>query len=480
MGLSNLTTRLNVTAVSIVLLFMLFLSIYQQWMAFEERKTSRVVVMDNYTAYLERTLPALVLLELEERDVAETAVEEQVLQVNGKLQPALNAVYIPPNFERYGVYSVRLQRVVAMGPELDKSLLLNADSRVFGDMFTHRKSTVGTQSKSVIGYGAEMMYFVRPIQYKDEIIGYIFVCDNLDKMKKIMFQNYEKTLLGGSVALAIVIMLFQEIFIRLKKELALFAEAIVEGRGKKFQSKIKELNPLLQYITEQTDRMARLDRLNIIGEMAASIGHEVRNPLTTVRGFLQYIGNKPEYEKYKSHFWLMIEELDRANGIITEFLSLAKNKVMDFKECHLNAIIREVTPLLEADTMRHKCELVLDLRDIPPLILDANSIRQLILNIVRNGIEAMPQGGKLTISTCNCDSAVKLIFCDEGIGIPPEIMDKLGTPFFTTKDNGVGLGLAVCHRIIHRHNAKLLIESQQGSGSVFTIIFTQLVKLGEE
>ena len=281
------------------------------------------------------------------------------------------------------------------------------------------------------------------------------------------------------MALAVVIMLFQEIFIRLKKELALFAEAIVEGRGKKFQSRIAELNPLLQYITEQTDRMAGLDRLNLTGEMAASIGHEVRNPLTTVRGFLQYIGNKPEYEKHKSHFWLMIEELDRANGIITEFFSLEKNKAMDFKECHLNAIIREVTPLLEADVLRHNCQLVLELQDIPVLILDANSIRQLILNIVRNGIEAMPQGGKLTISTYHCGSVVKLIFSDEGIGIVPEVMDKLGTPFFTTKDNGVGLGLAVCHRIVHRHSAKMIIESWQGKGSVFTIVFAQPVKLGE-
>lgn len=476
---SNLTTRMNVKAVSIVLAFMLFLSIYQQWMVFEERKSSRVGVMDNYTAYLERTLPLHVLANLETKSIAKTPTEELVLRINSNLQPILNKAYRPSDFERYGVYSVQLQRIVAMGPEIDRSLLLNADSKVFGDMFTHRMTTAGTQRDSVMCYGAEMLYLVRPIQYQDEIIGYIFVCDNLNKIQKNMFDSYEKTLLGGILALLVVIMLFQEIFIRLKKELALFAEAIVEGRSKNFQSKIVELNPILQYITEQTDRMARLDRLNVIGEMAASIGHEVRNPLTTVRGFLQYIGNRSEYEKYKSHFLLMIEELDRANGIITEFLSLAKNKVMDFKECQLNAIIREVTPLLEADALRHKCQLILDLQDIPSLILDSNSIRQLILNIVRNGIEAMPQGGKLTVSTYCCGPTVKLVFGDEGIGIPPDIMDKLGTPFFTTKDNGVGLGLAVCHRIIHRHNAKLLIESQQGSGSVFTIIFTQLVKLGE-
>lgn len=479
MGLSNLTTRLNIKAVVVILAFVLFFSAYQQWLALEERKTSRVVVMDNYTAYLERTLPVQVLAESEEQDADKKVVEEQVLEFNDKLQPTLHTAYIPSNFERYGVYSTRLKRVVAMGPELDKSLLLNADSKVFGDMFQSNVPKFGEQKNSVLWYGAQILYFVRPIRYQDEVIGYIFVCENLDKMKASILRNYEKTLLGGLVAVVVVIMIFQEIFIRLKKELTLFADAIVEGKGKRFQSKIAELNPVLRYISEQTDCMARLDRLNIIGEMAASIGHEVRNPLTTVRGFLQFIGNKKEFEKYQSHFLLMMDELDRANSIISEFLSLAKNKAMNFKECSLNTIIREVNPLLEADALRHNCQVVLDLQDIPLLILDVSSMRQLILNIVRNAIEAMPQGGKVTISTYSCGPVVKLVFCDEGMGIGPEIIDKLGTPFFTTKDNGVGLGLAVCYRIIQRHNAKLVIESPEQGGSMFTVVFTQQIKWSE-
>ena len=479
MGLSNLTTRLNIKAVVVILAFVLFFSTYQQWVAFEERKIARVAVMDNYTSYLERTLPVRVLAEAEEQDAFKRSTEEQVLEFNDKLQPTLHNVYIPSGFERYGVYSSRLKRVVAMGPKLDKSLLLTADSTVFGDMFQSNTPKYGQQNNSVLWYGAQILYFVRPIHYQDEVIGYIFVCDNLDKMKEGLWRNNQKTLVGGLVAVVVVIMIFQEIFIRLKKELALFADAIVEGRGKKFQSKIAELNPVLHYISEQTDSIARLDRLNVIGEMAASIGHEVRNPLTTVRGFLQFIGNKKEFEKYQSHFLLMMDELDRANSIITEFLSLAKNKAMNFKECNLNTIIREVNPLLEADALRHNCQVVLNLQDIPSLIVDVSSMRQLILNIVRNAIEAMPQGGTVTISTYSSGAVVKLVFCDEGMGIGSEIIDKLGTPFFTTKDNGVGLGLAVCYRIIQRHNAKLVIESPEQGGAMFTVAFTQAIKWRE-
>ena len=474
MKISNLTTRLNIKAVAIVLVFMLFFSIYHQWAAYDEKLANSAQFMEKYTAYLASTLPIQFLSEAaEHQGIAEQSPQEQVMQLTSKLQPAMNNVYIPSSAAKFGVYSTRLQRIVAIGPNPDKSLLAIDDPQEFGDMFKKDTATLGQQDNSILWYGAQILYFIRPIQYQGEIIGYIFICNNMDKVKADMLGAYKKTLLGGSVALIVVIMLFQEIFIRLKKELTLFADAIVEGRGKEFQSDIAELNPLLQYISEQTDRMARLDRLNTIGEMAASIGHEVRNPLTTVRGFLQYIGNKQNFEGYKSHFLLMIEELDRANAIISDFLSLAKNKAMNFKESQLNTIIKEVTPLLEADALRYNCQLELDLQEIPLLRLDENSLRQLILNIVRNGIEAMPQGGKLTISTSSFASTVLLTFRDQGSGIPTELIDKLGTPFFTTKDNGVGLGLAVCYRIVERHNATMMIENLPEGGAKFTITFKQ-------
>ncbi|SDF07593.1 Adaptive-response sensory-kinase SasA [Sporomusa acidovorans DSM 3132] len=400
--------------------------------------------------------------------------------LNEQLQPVLNNIFIPTYVVKFGIYSTKLQRIVAIGPEMDKSLLALDDPGLFGNLFQADTVTVGRQEHSVLWYGAQILYFVRPIRCEGEIVGYIFACDNLDKVKADILRTYEKTMLGSVIALIIAIILFQEIFIRFKRELSLFADAIVDGHGKKFHSKITELNPILQYISEQTERMARLDRLNIIGEMAASIGHEVRNPLTTVRGFLQYIGNKQAFETYKSHFLLMIDELDRANGIITDFLSLAKNKVMDFKESDLNTVIREVAPLLEADVLRYNCQLELDLKDVPALMLDVGSLRQVILNIVRNGIEAMPQGGMIKICTYSDAPRVFLTFTDEGTGIPSEIIDKLGTPFFTTKETGTGLGLAVCYRIIQRHNARMVAENVPGGGARFTITFSQAAQPDNE
>lgn len=207
---------------------------------------------------------------------------------------------------------------------------------------------------------------------------------------------------------------------------------------------------------ENQAQLARLDRLDLIGKMAASIGHEVRNPLTSVRGFLQVFQGKREYTGHREHFSLMIEELDRANLIITEFLSLAKNKRVELAPRNLGRIIRQLVPLMQADALREGKQLVLDFNDIPTLRLDEGEIKQYTLNLFRNALEAVPPGGLITISAdCEVGRAAWLKVSDTGPGIPPEIYAELGTPFLTTKEKGTGLGLSVCYRIAEHHNAKM-------------------------
>lgn len=218
------------------------------------------------------------------------------------------------------------------------------------------------------------------------------------------------------------------------------------------------------------EKLHRLDRLNLIGEMAASIGHEVRNPLTTTRGYLQFFGRKEVFAPYKESFRLMIEELDRANSIITEFLSLAKNKKVDIRLANLNGTILALKPMLEADAIRSGHELVFDLGDTPDILMDDSEVRQLVINLVRNGLEAMTKGGRLTIGTAARGGEVLLAINDSGPGIPPQAMGKLGTPFFTTKEKGTGLGLAVSYRIADRHKATLSFDSSP-EGTTVTVRF---------
>ncbi len=226
-------------------------------------------------------------------------------------------------------------------------------------------------------------------------------------------------------------------------------------------------------ITEQQrleKEMARLDRLNLVGEMAASIGHEIRNPMTAVRGFLQMLKDRENYKKDFAYFNIMIEELDRANEIISEYLNMARDKNVDLQPKSLDSIVRSLYPMIQADANYQEKNVELDLGNPTTSLIDESEIRQMILNLARNGLEAMSPGGVLTIGTAFEGDEIVLFVQDEGYGIDPNIMEKLGTPFITTKEKGTGLGLAVCYSIAARHHAKIGIKTG-ANGTTFSVYF---------
>jgi signal transduction histidine kinase len=232
------------------------------------------------------------------------------------------------------------------------------------------------------------------------------------------------------------------------------------------------LERLVRERTETILRMereiSRLSRLDLLGELAGSIGHEVRNPLTTVRGYLQLL--QQNHKDYKHVYKTMIEEIDRANAIITKFLSVSKGSQQDFCENHLNNIIQTLFPLMEAKALMDDKTIKTDLGEIPSLYLDASQINQLILNLVNNGMDATPAGGTVTIRTYREQDDVILSVADEGSGIPPAYWGNIGKPFFTTKESGTGLGLSVCYTIARKHGARIDFTSSS-NGTVFYVRF---------
>ena len=223
------------------------------------------------------------------------------------------------------------------------------------------------------------------------------------------------------------------------------------------------------------DYLSRLEAMNLVGEMAASIGHEIRNPMTSVRGFLQILQGKEECNRYQDYFSLMIDELDRANTIISDYLSLARNKPVEKKAQNLNTVLKKMVPLIQADASEKNMRINLMYNVVPELYLDDKEMRQLILNLVRNGLEAMSPGGELNICTGLDKDEVILAVRDQGQGIEKEVLGKLGTPFYTTKSNGTGLGLAVCNSIAERHNATINIQTGS-AGTTFEVRFRDTVK----
>lgn len=216
--------------------------------------------------------------------------------------------------------------------------------------------------------------------------------------------------------------------------------------------------------------IAQLDKLNTIVEIASVISHEVRNPMTTVKGFLQLLYDKMTDPVTKEYFEIMIEEMDRVNSILQEFNTIGKNKESIKSKLSLKTITKSLSPLLEADAVFQGKTIKFDLRETPDIYVDGNEIRQLILNLTRNALESMEQNGSVTLKTYSKDGKVILSVKDQGAGIKPEDIEKLGTPFFSTKECGTGLGLFVCYEIAQRHEAKIEVDTSE-KGTTFSVVF---------
>ncbi|WP_411348913.1 ATP-binding protein [Paenibacillus sp. WLX2291] len=219
------------------------------------------------------------------------------------------------------------------------------------------------------------------------------------------------------------------------------------------------------------NELSHVEQLSLVGKMAASITHEIRNPMAVVRGFLQLMHEKSP-SSLDHYYMIVLDELDRANSIINDFLSLAQNRIVEKEPFSLHAIIEELLPLLWADAnLRGQTITFIPGQDIPLLELNSKEIKQLVLNLARNGMEAMEDKGELTIETEVTDAEVIMHIRDTGPGIAPDKMDKLFEPFYTTKTKGTGLGLSLCLSIVERHNGRITVYSAEGRGTTFSVIF---------
>ncbi|AET66022.1 signal transduction histidine kinase [Desulfosporosinus orientis DSM 765] len=271
-----------------------------------------------------------------------------------------------------------------------------------------------------------------------------------------------------------------EYFVNMKRELIELREyktklqEMVDKKSQELKKEIEKRMEIERKLSTLECEVTKLERLNLIGQLAAGLGHEVRNPMTTIKGFLQMLQDKEDLHTYKNYFDLMIDELDRTNAIITDFLSLAKNKPKEIQRQSLNNLLENLYTLLQADAYSQGKKCIFEPGEIPDIDIDVNEITQLVLNLARNGLEAMSQDGCLIIRTFMEGSNIILSVQDEGKGIDTEHLTKLGTPFFTTKENGTGLGLPLCYSIADRHNAQIEVESGP-NGTTFYVLFPKTV-----
>ena len=238
----------------------------------------------------------------------------------------------------------------------------------------------------------------------------------------------------------------------------------------------EKLSRQSERISDMEGQLRKCERLSTIGELAAVLAHEVRNPLGSIQGTAEILKDdfQPGERKYE-FLEIMVKESKRLNKVVEDFLRLARPQPILMGSCDLAEELNNVLSLLSAEAKKRNIVLELRLDPIPAIAGDPEKLRQAFLNIVLNGLQASPEGGVVTISMVRDTSGpagtpwVELVFADTGPGIPDEMRERIFEPFYTTKEGGTGLGLIITRKIIEGHGGSVTVESAPGQGTAFHI-----------
>jgi signal transduction histidine kinase/putative methionine-R-sulfoxide reductase with GAF domain len=239
----------------------------------------------------------------------------------------------------------------------------------------------------------------------------------------------------------------------------------------------ESLENALRVVRATQDRLVQSEKLMALGEMAAKIAHEVKNPLTAIGGFARRIvsprpaGSAHPVERYAR---IILKETERLERIVNETLYFSREMAPSFRRVDLNAEVRDALAMFREDLDEFRITPVTDLcPDLPPISADPDQIRQVLWNLVSNAIQAMEGGGTLTVATREATVeegiGVALEVSDTGGGIPHDVVHNIFNPFFTTKSKGTGLGLPIVHAIVEKHGGSIHLDNREGKGVTFSI-----------
>ena len=236
-----------------------------------------------------------------------------------------------------------------------------------------------------------------------------------------------------------------------------------------FQGTISEIAEQKQKLESELERQ---ERLKSVGILAAGMAHEIKNPITAIKTFAEYLPKKYDDPEFREKFAKIIhEETERISRIVKDLLLFSKPSEPNRQTCDLHQIIKDVTDLLSSDILKSKIILQMDLdSSAGECHVDSAQIKQAFLNVLMNAIDAMPTGGTLTVTTSlTSDLCLLISISDTGCGIPKDKIEHIFDPFYTSKEQGTGLGLAITHSIIEKNGGKIKAESEIGIGTTFTI-----------
>lgn len=217
------------------------------------------------------------------------------------------------------------------------------------------------------------------------------------------------------------------------------------------------------------------EKLRVISELTSVFAHEIRNPMQVTRGFLQLL-NQPDLPKEKKNYIkISIEELDRANEIIDDFLAFGKPSINNIEKVEVGYQIERVVNIIRSYTINRNVEIKTDILSSCFINANPQKLNQSLINILKNAVESMPNGGTVWVScTSTSDEYIQIIIKDQGIGMTKKQIDRLGSPFYSLKEKGTGLGMMVSFQIIHSFQGKIKVNSEKDKGTEFIILLPQI------
>ncbi|SDF55725.1 PAS domain-containing sensor histidine kinase [Sporomusa acidovorans] len=223
---------------------------------------------------------------------------------------------------------------------------------------------------------------------------------------------------------------------------------------------------------EREREQLKLERMTCVNQLAAGIAHEIRNPLTSIKGFIQLMARHSDRPMSSEHLEIIISEIARIDSLISEFQVLARPvKEPSLEKIDVCKLLHDVLLLMRGQIHNKSIMLNLELPTEAGFVFgDISQLKQVFINLIKNAIEAVAIGGNVTVALGHQEGKLVVTIEDNGRGISPEIIEKLGTPFFTTKANGTGLGLSVCYSIVQNHGGKILVSSLVDKKTVFSVI----------
>ena len=243
---------------------------------------------------------------------------------------------------------------------------------------------------------------------------------------------------------------------------------------KRFKGAVAVIHDITE-LKKFEEEAKRAERLSALGNLAAGVAHEIRNPLNAIsitaqRLKSEFVPQKDE-DEYSSFTEIILNEIKRLDGIINQFLSLAKAHKLNLVPTNMSKFLNEVTNLAEVEANEKSIRITRSIDKLPDMKIDRDEMKRAILNIMLNAVQATPSGGSLTVRSYLDDSQANVVIeiTDSGAGIPKENLSKVFQPYFSTTEKGTGLGLSIAHRIISDHKGKIEVKSQRGKGTTFTI-----------